>query len=1054
MKEKEYHLTTVPNNILEGDSFLLRGKGWPDCPAELLFEGKQAKIEKIIQGFSVSHGFRPINGEFVVRIPTYGLKPTRSKIEVRCGRKTAMVMVDIKKRERPKPDEADKDAGMGYWRDLGFFEPRFGHIGYVPEGVAEARSNSLKQIRKQFAGSPHIFDSPPSPTGSNWTPIGPGPIVSGLQQPQTSLSSVSGRVLSIAVDPIDSRRIYIGTVNGGVWRSTDAGTTWSARTDDQPSLAIGALAINPMNPAHIFAGTGEYTYGTTYGNYFGQGLLYSPDGGDTWSPLGGGTFGNARISRILLDPNDPDNHIFVSCEDGAYEGAFISGAWNWLLLRAGSASDIVLVPGDSADPGLHVIAAFAGEGLFLRTLLNNAWSPWIQLTDPAAIPANPGRTALGQSHNNPYTIWAAFSDSSTGYLNAIAKTSDGGMTWTPAAMPASNLGSYDGANACMHISAHPNKPDTVFLGLRQLFRSDSGSPWSEVQSVSVIHMDHHCFAFDPPNNSNNNEDTMYAGCDGGIYRSDDGGISWEQRNCGLGTLQLYAVANHPEWAAIALCGAQDNGGSIYSGAPAWAFLGGTDIVMAAIDSLHRAYIGYYGAIYRSDGLNPPFNNKFSLPFTTEWNFPFALDTANPGVCYTGARALLRTNDGFDTAPTPATNPLVDSSNLSAGFITSIAIHPANPDVVLLATSYGRVYRVQRTGPDWTIPNVTVTDITNTGLPAGLHISCIAVDPSENIWISISSILLTEGPGEFTNDHIYFLKSGESAWENRSSGLLKANPINTLAIDPLNSDAVYCGGDSGVFCWNAVPGSWTLWDEALPNAPIFQLAIHSPSRLIRAATFGRGVWERPLESLAEPLADVYMRDDILDAARGPAPSGVSDPFNPANLVWWWQSEDIKIDASTPAFQTTAPVSDEVSLANLITHRNAKRGVVNRLYVQVHNRGPLMATNVKVRAFFADASLALPDLPGDFSSPPKPFDGTPNAAYWTAVDTAQSLQVLEPGQTAVFCWNWNVPASAADHTCVFAICTCDQDPLDLAGVTDIVTAVNGFNNTTLKNLTIIS
>jgi hypothetical protein len=198
-------------------------------------------------------------------------------------------------------------------------------------------------------------------------------------------------------------------------------------------------------------------------------------------------------------------------------------------------------------------------------------------------------------------------------------------------------------------------------------------------------------------------------------------------------------------------------------------------------------------------------------------------------------------------------------------------------------------------------------------------------------------------------------------------------------------------------------------------------------------------------------DIYMRDNILDSGRGPAPSGVPHPFDSASLVWWWQSEDIVVDA--PPFATTSPVTDHVTLANEIVHENARRGQTNRFYVQVHNRGPFKATNVRVRAFFANASAVLPTLPGDFWSGMNPFDGDPTAVDWAPIGPTQPAGDIEPGDTAIVSWDWPVPPAAAEHSCLLALATCTEDSLNAMGVLDPGQLINDNNNVTLKNLTIV-
>jgi photosystem II stability/assembly factor-like uncharacterized protein len=1046
MREDGASLVAVPAVVLVGEPLLVRGSGWPDCPTSIRVDGQLAKVAHVLEGYPAPGGVRPAGGRFAVHIATYRLQTGKHEVEA-AGLRAGFAI-----QGRSDVGGKDPDRNRADQRGAAAFARRFGHIGYVPAGVGQARARSLQQLRTQardrerglmlpgIAGG--VFFSRPVPGISNWTPMGPGPMIAGAAGLHPA---ASGRVRSVAIDPARPAYVYIGTANGGIWKSTDGGATWAAKTDDQPSMAVGALAIDPNGTDRVFAGTGEYHHANPYGGYAGQGLLYSADSGETWTQIGAATFDRAEMSRILFDPMDSANHMVLSCEIGVYETT--SGGASWAPLRAGSASDVVLLSTAGVPASLQLIAGFYGEGLFTATRSGGAWSAWTSISSPA-FPATFGRIVLGQSRNHPRQIWAVFSDSFGNLLAGIAKSSDGGGTWTTVALPPGPIWST-GYN--LHVTVHPDSPDTVFVGTNNLYRTDTGdAPWTQVLGgPDFLHSDHHAMAFAPA------AATIYAGCDGGVFRSTDGGANWEHRNRGLNTMQFYQVANHPQWAALVLGGTQDNGGAFYTGAPGWILnqwpslshngIEG-DIVDVAIEPLvpSRMYYALYGDIYRSDDGGRFWTSKHHVGPPAEWNFPFIVDVAIAGVCYTGGNMVERSSNAGDTWAA-ITSPLT-------GNLTTIAVHPTNSDLLYAGTSEGKVYRVQRTGPSWALADVTITDLTAAPLPAGLYISCIAVDRAGTVWVSFSSILQTERPGEFTNDHVYRLPAASVVWENRSAGLAQANPINAIAIDPEHDDVVFCGGDSSVFRWNSAGLTWELWDEGLPNAPIFHLGIQNSARLIRAASFGRGVWERPLDGPPGQLVDIYLRDDILDPARGPAPLGVPHPFAPANLVWWWQSEDIKVDA--PPFQTSSRVTDEVALANHVVHRNARRGMANRFYVQVHNRGPLKATGITVRAFFADASLGLPNLPADFWTAPKPFHADPSAAFWTPIGPAIIAGDLEPCQTTVVSWNWTVPATAAGHSCLFAIATSAEDPLSVPGELVIANVVVNQNNATLKNLTIVT
>jgi hypothetical protein len=337
---------------------------------------------------------------------------------------------------------------------------------------------------------------------------------------------------------------------------------------------------------------------------------------------------------------------------------------------------------------------------------------------------------------------------------------------------------------------------------------------------------------------------------------------------------------------------------------------------------------------------------------------------------------------------------------------------------------------------------------------GVYISDLAVDPSGTLWATVGAVLWTESSGEFSNDHVWRLQSAVgSVWENRSTGLAQANPVNAIVIDPANTNRLFCGADIGVFRTDDGGGSWVPWDEGIPNAPIYRLAIHGPRRLVRAATHGRSIWERPIDTPVCPLVDLYVRDNILDSGRvTPSPSGQPHPFQPGTNVYWWQSADIKVDTPEPTYQTTLPIADAIEFM-MLEHRNPTRGEVNRFSLQVHNRGVSMATTVQARAFFANASAGLPNLPADFWTAGKPFIGTPAAVDWTPIGATQTIAELEAGEPAVLTWEWTVPLSAAQHSCLLAVVTCDQDPISASAIFDLNTLVPTRKHATLKNLHVV-
>ncbi len=1133
-KKRGPTLVALPRAVREGMELELYGEGWPDCPIELTTARRRAvALTRIVTGYPVPGGLRPdASGTFRVAIDTMGLDAGTRQITARSAHRTleAVAVVRIRILPQPSPvegrrDEEPREGGRDdvhkpFWRDRHFLDRRFGHLGRVPEGTRKVQIDEVRRLRAErdlrradrppplSTGGEGVF-AQPDPAVCNWTPVGAGPVVTSSGQ------GWAGRTLSIAIDSTATNVVYVGTANGGVWKTTNGGDTWTPKSDYQMSLAIGALAIDPNNNMRVFAGTGEYN-NVGVGTYYGNGLLRSTNGGDTWTELAGATFERDEISRIKFDPTDATSQkMFLTSNTGVYESP--NGGDTWTSLRAGSASDLVVFePG--APNTITLIAAFRGSGLWTATRTGATWSAWTQLTD-SDFPTSFGRIALAQSVAQPKTIFALFAGLASD-LAGLVKTTDGGSLWTPVdvrldtsisrttsttsghahtvAVPASDMTAASAAHTYttssagtpahthqvsltaaqftqlqggttltvntdpdatghqhsvtlgttnqswynLHVAVHPTDSNTIFIGEVQLWRTTAGG--GAFTRLTGLHVDHHAFAFDPVTPA-----TVWACSDGGVFKSTNTGGTWVDRNRDLGTLQYISVAQHPQWESVLIGGTQDNGTHRYSGTPAWELSIGGDGGFTAIDSglPTRMYHEFtYSAFQRSDSAGAPGSWVYKNAGITggaEFYAPFTLDPSNANTCYFGGAELWRSANNADawTVITSGVN----------GNITAIAVHPSNSNLLYIGTTAGNVYRLQKTGASWNVAGVTRTDLTGAPLPAGVYISDLAVDSSGTVWVTVGSVLWSEFGDTFANDHVYRRTTAATVWESRSMGLAAANPINTIVIDPADDNRLFCGGDLGVWRTNTAGGLWEAWDQGLPNVPVYHLEIHAPRRLVRAATHGRSIWERPIDVASCALVDLYVRDNVLDSGRvQPSPSGQPHPFDPSVNVYWWQSADIKVDALEPVYQTTSPIDNYVDFEFGIDHRTARRNRVNRFYVQVHNRGVSKATNVQVRAFFADASAGLPNLPADFWSSGKPFTGTPATTDWTPIGPTRSIPVLEPAEPGLVEWDWTVPGSAAQHSCLLAVVTCTEDPISAAGIFQLATLVPQKKHATLKNL----
>jgi hypothetical protein len=1065
--ERGPRLEVNPNVALQGAALVLRGTDLEVSPYDLHVDGKPMRPMRVVEGHAVSTStFMPAaSGSLVANLATYELSRGKHEVELRPSegrRRPIMASFELLDRGREAkrdehgptigkdgqagPEPGVPDLGEDAWlRAQDFFVRRFGHLGFVPPGTRETQIDDVRRLRgERDRGNRRLdlvdqLDRPPLEGGDarqpdvtrcNWTPAGPSAVALTTTTP-VSGRSWAGRTLAIAIDPNTSSTVYAGTAGGGVWKTVDDGENWTPKSDYQRSLAVGALAIDPNNSNRIFAGTGEYN-DIGWGQLYGNGLLYSSNGGDTWLEYATTTFARDEISRILFDPTDSTSQrMFLASATGVY--ASTDGGVNWTVLRAGAASGLELLEGTGGmPPPITLIAGFQGAGLWTATRTGTAtWAAWTQITS-AAFPSPHGRIALAQCASRPRNFFAAFENAAG--LAGMASSSDGGATWTAVAGPPSGQAWYNFA-----LAIQPNDQNTVLYGEVGFHRTTTGAaPWSDVGFG--LHTDIHAIVYDP-----NNSSVVWVGSDGGIFRSTDGATNFTTRNRDVATLQYFALGLHPQYEGVMLGGTQDNGVHRTLTSPVGQLVASGDGGFCAIDPLvaARMFHGNQGAgIWRSDDAGATWNPKGPLTASVAYP-PFLMDAANSGVCYFGGTVVSRSANAGDT--------WAAITGALTGGVSALAIHPTDSNTLYAGTSSGRIYRIQRTGATWNLADVTTTDITSPGMPP--YVSSVAVDSAGTVWASFSAVLWAEPSGEFTNDHVWRRTTLASAWEVRSNGLALANPVNSIVVDPTNDNRLFCGADVGVFRTENAGGTWAAWDEGIPNAAVFALAIHGPRRLVRAATHGRSIWERPIDAVTCPTVDLYVRDTDVDSGRvQPTLSGVPHPFTPTVNVWWWQSPDVKVDSPTPGFQTAAPFSDYLSYHRL-EHRSADRGATNRFYVQVHNRGVLRATSVQVRGFFANASAGLPALPGDFWTSGRPFSADPSGTAWLPIGTTRTIAELEPAEPGVVEWDWTVPSTAAEHSCLFVVTTCMEDPLNVSGVFDVGTLVTTRKQVGLRNLHVV-
>jgi photosystem II stability/assembly factor-like uncharacterized protein len=869
---------------------------------------------------------------------------------------------------------------------------------------SDAREKALAQKKRMKSMTSAEAAAPVQTPGCNWLSSGP--------------RNINGRIRAMAIHPTDGNTVFAGSANGGVWVTRDAGQSWRPLMRDEGALEIGAVAVHlkdPSNPAGdtvIYAGTGEPTF---WPGYKGIGVLKSIDSGANWNLTGTmPTPGNDRFSVILIDSatvtSDPlSTTVYAGgTPGGLYKST--DGGTSWQLLLDKN------IEGLAMDPTDHSVlyAAVTSEGIYKYDPVTNSWN-----TFNTGFPSSfPQLILIAIGESTPHKMYAKLDE--TVYIYDSATSS-----WQ-------SLGNHGGAtygywNNVMAVD--PQDSDIIYAGGLDLERSfDGGQNW---QSIGELHVDQHALVINSINHLN-----VYAGNDGGVYRGTyttpmDIGV-WTKVSDGLIITQFNHVGVSSAGIDVIGGGTQDNGTNRTVGGLTWDNVLEADGGYYVVDPDHP-YIQYAetqnGRIYKSiDG-----GTTWSLTSFPggPWVTPILLDATSPlepnRILFAGG------NDQVYRTINSASTWAPSSPSIGGFGINSIAISSTSSAIVYAGTGAGKVWRSSDNGAtmsNWT--DITVGIVTGSVTLPNRSITDIVVHPTDPniVYVTFGGF---ESMTSATPGHVFRGTSVDSGiswkWENISSNLPDI-PVSAIQVNPASTNIFYIGSDVGIFATSDGGISWLDFEPGLPNVVITDLALNSTGDLLRAATYGRGMFEIQLKPTC-PDVDVYIRDNKLDTGETiPSPSGVLDPTIPGSSVYWWESADIKIDSYPyyPVDSLFDGIEFDFFTNEDVIRNDASHPDPNRLYIQVHNRGPLPAHNVKVKVIWLDCAAATPLLPSDFWSN-YPNDWTA-PTDWKTVDAStpfQTIPELQPNTPKILMWNWTVPTTASDHVCMLGIVSSDKDPV---------------------------
>ena len=836
------------------------------------------------------------------------------------------------------------------------FQQRAYPLAEIP---ANAKSRALEQIKRTKTAQGAV-------AGNIWVNIGPAPELGGQIGSTGGTRPMSGRVTAIAAHPADANRWLVAAAQGGIWETLDAGATWTAKTDNQATLAMGALVFAPSDSTIVYAGTGESNRSND--SYGGAGLLKSTDGGSTWTLLAASTFAKNSFSALKVDPNNA-SILLAAITTGVFGRVSVfapspprgvhrstDGGVSWVRTRDGAASDL------ATDP-TNFNHQYAGVGDTFQSATNNlvrsidGGQTWDVITGPWSQ-AQVGRISLAIAPSQPNTLYVAIQrafnsggGSAEGALLGLFRT-DNAWSGTPTFIsipqpPATGTFGFCGfdvsgaerdgqgrfasedeaagspSQQCwydMVLTVDPGNPNTLYAGGVQLWKCTGcgASPtWTEVsKQVSApaqgIHVDQHAAAWAGGR--------LIIGNDGGVWSTTDGGANWADHNTNLSTIQFFDGSLHPTDPNFALGGAQDNGTMKWTGSAAWSFIEGGDGAASAISSsspntnwavssqnldIERTTNGGASFITATSGID-----QSDAPFISR----FEKCPANDNVFISGTTRIWRSTNFFSATPPTWSDNNSGSFNSNVSGMT-FAGSDTSCNTYAAGSGNGTLRVTVNGGTMWTnldaggaVPNRAVTDL--------------AFHPTNPNVLYVTLSGFDEGtPGQ--PGHLFKTTNALAAsptWTNVSPPVNL--PHNTIAIDPTSPNTLYVGTDLGVWTSTDGGGTWGHMgpETGMPNVAVFDLKVNPTGSRVVAFTHGRGAFALTTATLT---AQVSVNPSSFTNGQTLVAGGtVNNPGNPGSADFYVGI--LRPDGSTIQFFTPTGIVIG-SLANLGSFRPLATGI---------------------------------------------------------------------------------------------------------------------------------
>ena len=765
--------------------------------------------------------------------------------------------------------------GSGYKQFMRW--QRFARNYVKPNGYLMT-DDQINAMRNSF-----ITESNLRMSNANWQSLGPF----DFEDTQNRMSG-QGRVNTITVSPHDANEYWIGTPGGGAWQSLDAGLTWSPKTDNMPNLGVSAIAIDPINPLVVYAGTGDDEGSTFSGR---DGIYKSTDGGNNWAKLSAGGTNNSFVCDIYINPSN-NQQIYAASGSGFLKSD--DGGVTWTTTINGFSQNLKVKPGDWSTVYYNTRDEF-----YVSTDSGDSWTQTTTGLPTTAIQ----RIMIDVTPDEPNNVYAVIADVGSSF-HGIYKSIDSGVSFTKTDNSANNLMESSQAFFDLDIAVDPSDADNIFTGCLNIWKSsDQGvdfarvNEWDKDYQPTYTHADIHQIRYF--------NGSIFVASDGGIYRSDDDGASFIDLTKGLAISEVYEINTSPIDTDHIVAGFQDNGGYAYDG-NVWRNWHWSDGTSNAIDptnpNIMHSFFQTGAAYFRTEDSGQTTRDLFGVSFG---NFVTPMSVNSQGDVFAATLFYWsKVNDSW-----------------VSGFqfpsrVFEMEIAPSDDNVIYANTGV-ELFRSDNGGTSFNSINTSIS-----GFIEGISIN---KTDSDIVYIITSNI---------SSGGIYKSIDGGQNFININSNLAGNLPLRVLEIQPNHPDnPLYLGTDFGVYRYDDITGQWDLFQTGMPNAIVRDLSIDVTGKEMTAGTYGRGIWKTYLPQ------NVFSNDLNFISISKPSNQIGLFPFTPeANVENSGQNNitNITIDYdvntvsnSTNSSSTLVPNTSEIISLNEISSRGFYKISANAL-----------------------------------------------------------------------------------------------------------------------------